>query len=135
MGLGDKKRWRGLDKSLMALILRNNSIVYMKYVVDVSSMFDVLYIIVYGLLWLIRRGEMSAGRFINCTDSDSDFDKGGVDNRRSQQNQPIDFSRILCFVSFNNFLMKYWWLCNHHRSLVCTIFLFCIFCCFLLFDI
>ena len=56
MGLVDKKRWRGLDKSLMALILRNNSIVYMKYVVDVSSMFDVLYIIVYGLLWLIRRG-------------------------------------------------------------------------------
>ena len=56
MGLGDKKRWRGLDKSLMALILRNNSFVYMKYVVDVSSMFDVLYIIVYGLLWLIRRG-------------------------------------------------------------------------------
>ena len=52
MGLGDKKRWRGLDKSLMALILRNNSFVYMKYVVDVSSMFDVLYIIVYGLLWL-----------------------------------------------------------------------------------
>ena len=45
---------------------------------------------------------MSAGRIINCTDSDSDFDKGGVDNRRSQQNQPIDFSRILCFVSFNN---------------------------------
>ena len=120
MGLGDKKRWRGLDKSLMALILRNNSIVYMKYVVDVSSMFDVLYIIVYGLLWLIRRGEMSAGRFINCTDSDSDFDKGGVDNRRSQQNQPIDFSRILCFVSFNNLLTKDWWLCNQHRSLVCS---------------
>ena len=49
---------------------------------------------------------MSAGRIINCTDSDSDFDKGGVDNRRSQQNQPIDFSRILCFVSFNNFLQQ-----------------------------
>ena len=40
---------------------------------------------------------MSAGQIINCTDSDSDFYKGGVDNRRSQQNQPIDFSRIICF--------------------------------------
>lgn len=49
---------------------------------------------------------MSAGQIINCTDSDSDFDKGGVDNRRSQQNQPIDFSRILCFVSFNNLPQK-----------------------------
>ena len=78
---------------------------------------------------------MSAGQIINCTDSDSDFDKGGVDNRRSQQNQPIDFSRILCFVSFNNFLTKDWWLCSHHRSLYCTILLFCIFCYFLLLDI
>ena len=78
---------------------------------------------------------MSAGQINNCTDSASDFDKGGVDNRRSQQNQPIDFSRILCFVSFNNFLTKDWWLCNHHRSLVWSIPLFCIFCYFLLLDI
>ena len=78
---------------------------------------------------------MSAGRIINCTDSDSDFDKGGVDNRRSQQNQPIDFSRILCFVSFNNLLTKDWWLCNQHRSLVCSISLFRIICYFLLLDI
>ena len=67
---------------------------------------------------------MSAGRIINCTDSDSDFDKGGVDNRRSQQNQPIDFSRILCFVSFNNLPQKIGGCASNTRAWS----LFCIFC-------